>query len=104
MTTICRNIVRSDFNEIGTLIHYNLLDGKIFIREYYWVILRVWSLLETEIENRRKQPGPPNYMEHLESMEKKAAEFAKKRYPGVYKTFYPEGERTGPHKKDTITD
>jgi hypothetical protein len=44
---ISRDIVRSDFNEIGTLIHYNLLDGKIFIEEYYWIILKIWSLRMT---------------------------------------------------------
>lgn len=53
----CRNIVRSDFNEIGTLIHYGLLEEKIFIEKYYWVILKIWNLLKTEIENRRKEPG-----------------------------------------------
>lgn len=29
LKTTCKEIVRSDFNEIGTLIHYKLLDGKI---------------------------------------------------------------------------
>lgn len=52
---ICTDIVRSDFNEIGTLIHYDLLDGKIFIKEYYWMILKIWSLRYTQEERRRGQ-------------------------------------------------
>jgi hypothetical protein len=85
---VCKNIVRSDFNEIGTLIHYDMLDGKIFIEEYYWVILKIWSLLKDDIQKRRQVEGRSNYMEHLESMEKKAAGFVKEKYPGVYARFY----------------
>ncbi len=84
LSSICRDIVRSDFNEIGTLIYYNLLDGKIFIKEYYWVILKIWQLLKDDIESRRKTIGPPNYMEHVEEM-KKAAKYAERHYPEVHK-------------------
>jgi hypothetical protein len=70
-----------------------------FVEEYYWVILKIWSLLRTEIENRRREPVPPNYMEHLENMENKAAEFAEKKYPGVYKMFYPHSDSVDSHKE-----
>lgn len=56
-------------------ITYIALAIRDFVEEYYWVILKIWSLLRTEIENRRREPGPPNYMEHLENMENNAAEF-----------------------------
>lgn len=87
LETLCRDVVRSDFNEIGTLVHYNLLDGKIFIAEYYWVILKIWDLLEDEIKQRRKSMGPPNYIEHLEEIRNKALEYAKRYREDVYREF-----------------
>jgi hypothetical protein len=100
LQTICKDIVRSDFNEIGTLIHYGLLEKKIFIEEYYWVILKIWSFLKKEIETRRTTIGPPNYMEHLEEMRKKALEYAKKKYPKVYAEFNTNIEDTNDIPKD----
>ncbi|MGH9993863.1 MAG: hypothetical protein ACRD4J_01330 [Nitrososphaeraceae archaeon] len=37
---VCKEIVKNDLNEIGTLIHHKLLDGDIFIEEGFWVILK----------------------------------------------------------------
>jgi hypothetical protein len=88
LTSICKDIVRSDFNEIGTLIHYKLLDGKIFIEEYYWIILKIWSLLKNDIEDRRKSIGPPNYMQHLEDIYRQAEVYTVQHHPDVYKSFH----------------
>jgi hypothetical protein len=82
---ICTDIVRSDFNEIGTLIHYDLLDGKIFIKEYYWMILKIWSLVKDQIYSRREKEGPTNYMVHLEEMKEKATKYAEEHHPEVFK-------------------
>jgi hypothetical protein len=87
LQTLCRNIVRSDFSEIGTLVHYKLLDGKIFTQEYYWVILKVWNLLEAEIMQRRKDVGPPNHMEHIEEMRNRALGYEKDHHKEVYEEF-----------------
>jgi hypothetical protein len=87
LMTLSKNIVRSDFNELGTLVHYNLLDGKIFVAKYYWMILKIWSLLGNEIMTRRKTMGPPNYMEYLEEMRNKALEYAKDHHNEVYRQF-----------------
>jgi hypothetical protein len=89
LKTTCKQIVRGDFNEISTLIHHGLLEEEIFIEEYYWVILKIWNLLRDEIKDTKAKTGQTNYMEHLEELEKKAAEYTKKYYPKVYETFYP---------------
>jgi hypothetical protein len=83
---ICSHIVRNDFNEIGTLAHYKLLDGKTFITEDFWIILKVWSLLKYDIEDRRKRHSF-NYMRHLEDLQKKACKYAKRHYPKTYEEF-----------------
>jgi hypothetical protein len=88
LTHICRDIVRSDFNQIGTLIHHDLLDGKIFIEEYYWIILKIWSSLKDEIERRRNSIGPPNYMQHLEYMYRQVEEYAKEHDTKAYNRFH----------------
>lgn len=99
LMTLCRDIVRSDFNEIGTLVHYNLLDGKIFVGEYYWVILKIWQSLEEKIRERRKTVGPPNYMEHLEEMRNKALEYAKDNFKGVYLQFLKSKDKPADNGK-----
>jgi hypothetical protein len=60
---IAATIVRSDFNEIATLAHHKLIDEKIFVREYWWIVLRVWFEIEAKIKERRTHTGPTNYME-----------------------------------------
>lgn len=87
LLTLSKDIVRTDFNEIGILIHYDLLDGEIFVREFYWVILRIWQLVKEDIMNRRNDVGPPNYMEHLEEMHKMALDYARENQPKVYQEF-----------------
>jgi hypothetical protein len=99
LNRICRDIVRSDFNEIGTLIRYNLLDGKIFIEEYYWMILKIWDLLKDEIERRRNGIGPPNYMQNLEDLYKQALEYTEKHHPDVYRSFHNNNATTETPKK-----
>ena len=37
-------MVRSDFNEVATLIYHHLLDKKIFVREYCWMILKLCAI------------------------------------------------------------
>jgi hypothetical protein len=92
--SMSRDIVRSDFNENGTLVYHNLLDGTIFVREYYWVILKTWHLLAQEIMERRKGVGPPNYMEHFEEIHNMALEYAKEHQDKVYQEFSrPEGSQ-----------
>ncbi|MGH9925051.1 MAG: hypothetical protein ACRD5B_06695 [Nitrososphaeraceae archaeon] len=49
---VCKEIVKNDLNEIGTLIHHKLLDGDIFIEEGFWVILKAWSLSKDIIFNK----------------------------------------------------
>jgi hypothetical protein len=43
---ICENIIRSDLSIAATLIRHGLLDGPIFIEEYWWIILRAWDKME----------------------------------------------------------
>jgi hypothetical protein len=64
LMALSKNMVRSDFNEVATLIYHRLLDKKIFLREYCWVIIRIWRLLENDILDRRRAIGPSDYMKN----------------------------------------
>lgn len=86
LVEICKDIVKNDFNEIGTLIHYRLLDGKIFINENFWIILKIWSLVHEDIKDRRKRHSF-NYMQRLEELKEKACKYAEKNHPDTHKQF-----------------
>jgi len=78
---ISKDIVRSDLNHAGTLIHHKMMDSDVFLEEYWWIILKSWKVLETDIENRRNsQDGVSNYMHNFEELKNKAVDFAKKNY------------------------
>jgi hypothetical protein len=68
LKNLSKHIVRSDLNEVATLIHHKLLDKKIFVREYTWIIVKTWRLLEVEIQERRKTIGPRDYMNNFEEL------------------------------------
>jgi hypothetical protein len=91
---ICKEIVKNDLNEIGTLIHHKLLDGDIFIEEGFWVILKTWSLLKDEIEVRREKESI-NHMKHLEELRLKACDYTKEHDTKVYEKFC-RGEANDP--------
>jgi hypothetical protein len=72
---ICKNIVRGDMNRAGTLVRYHFLNKKIFVKEYSWIIIKSWDCLSKDIELRRKQGIPKNYMENFEKLVKEARKF-----------------------------
>jgi hypothetical protein len=60
---ICENIIRSDLSYAATLIRHGLLDGPIFIEEYWWIILRAWDKMEEDISKIRiSNTGGSRYM------------------------------------------
>jgi len=69
-------MVRGDLNEIATLSRHGLIDDSIFIKEFYWIILRVWYEVELSIIERRKD-GPSDYMTNFEDLKNKTEDFAK---------------------------
>jgi len=84
---IASDLVRGDLNEIGTLSHHGLIDDYIFIEEFYWVILRIWNIVEPSILDRRKK-GPSDYMKNFEELKEKAKLYVKKhglKEPSPYK-------------------
>ena len=59
---IAKNIVRSDLNHAGTLVHHKMIETKVFLEEYWWIILKCWNILEDDIKERRNQKnGISNY-------------------------------------------
>ncbi len=79
--TLSKDLVRSDFNEVATLICHKLLDKKIFVREYCWMIMRIWKLLEHDIQKRRKEIGPSDYMKNFEELKELATRYVLKDHP-----------------------
>ncbi|MGB9169466.1 MAG: hypothetical protein WCB31_11120 [Nitrososphaeraceae archaeon] len=85
---ISKNIVRSDLNHAGTLMHYKMIDPNVFLDEYWWIILNCWKILENDIKERRnKKNGTSNYMRNFEELRIKAEKFAKKKYPADLENF-----------------
>lgn len=71
-------IVRTDFNEIATLILHDIVDPNLFVEEYWWIIVKVWYKIENEIMQRRGDRGPSNYMINLENLKNRAEKYAKR--------------------------
>jgi hypothetical protein len=85
---ISKNIVRSDLNHAGTLIHHKMMDSDVFLDEYWWIILKSWQVLKSDIEKRRNSKnGVSNYMRNFEELKNKAEDFAKKNYPNDWENF-----------------
>ena len=79
---ISKNIVRSDLNYAGTLVRYKMIESKMFIDEYWWIILSCWNILENDIKERRNtNNGISNYMRNFENLKIMAEQFVKKNYP-----------------------
>ena len=85
---ISKNIVRSDLNYAGTLVHYKMIESKMFIDEYWWIILSCWNILENDIKERRNtNNGISNYMRNFENLKIMAEKFVKKNYPNDWENF-----------------
>ncbi len=84
LMTMSKDMVRSDFNEVATLIYHKLLDKKIFLREYCWIIIRIWRLLEEDILDRRRAIGPSDYMKNFEDLKEMAEEYVSKSHPDYF--------------------
>ncbi|MGI9010529.1 MAG: DUF4760 domain-containing protein [Nitrososphaeraceae archaeon] len=73
---IAKNIVRSDLNHAGTLVHHKMIETKVFLEEYWWMILKCWHILEDDIKERRnKTNGISNYMINFEEIKVKAEKY-----------------------------
>lgn len=90
-------MVRSDFNEVATLIYHHLLDKKIFVREYCWMIIRIWRFLEQDILDRRRAIGPPDYMKNFEDLKKIAVEYVCKNHPEYLNYPFMDGRQGNGH-------
>jgi hypothetical protein len=85
---ISKNIVRSDLNYAGTLVRYKMIESKMFIDEYWWIILSCWNILENDIKERRNtNNGISNYMRNFENLKIMAEQFVKKNYPNDWENF-----------------
>jgi hypothetical protein len=73
-------IVRSDLNEVATMIEHNIIDSKIFVEEYRWVILKVWYKIDPKIIKMRQDIGPSDYVKNFERLKTKAEKYAKKHH------------------------
>jgi hypothetical protein len=98
LMTLSKDIVRSDLNEVATLICHKLLDKKIFVQEYWWIIITAWRLLEHDILDRRRADGPPNYMKNFEDLNEMAVDYVSKNHPAYFN--YPSMGKIGGRKEE----
>jgi hypothetical protein len=85
---VSRDIVRGDMNNAATLIAHRLMDGSIFVKEYWWIILRCWDKVKDEIiERRNSGTGASGYMHNLEELKDKAEAYARKYHSKDYNEY-----------------
>lgn len=85
---VSSDIVRSDMNNAATLIEHGLMDGTIFVEEYWWIILRSWDNSRDRIINRRNSgTGASGYMHNLELLKSKAEKYARKHHKKDYEEY-----------------
>jgi hypothetical protein len=78
LMSLAKDIVRSDLNHVGTLVRHRLANGKTIIKEYSWIIIKCWELLEDDIMKRRQSQGPTNHMKNFEDLKNKAMKYVEK--------------------------
>jgi hypothetical protein len=69
-------IVKADFDEIGTLIENKSVRQKEFLKIYWSEVLKSWTVLRDEIEKIRQID--PNYMENFAKLKCHAEEYRKR--------------------------
>jgi len=68
-------IVKTDFDQIGSLIKVGAVPENEFLRIYYNEVLRCWSVLAENIDAIRIQNNHLEYMEGFELLKLKAEEY-----------------------------
>lgn len=82
---ISADIVRGDMNNAATLINHHLMDGSIFLEEYWWIILRCWDNVKDIVFERRKSgTGASGYMHNLQTLNDRAEKYAKEHHSTDY--------------------
>jgi hypothetical protein len=78
---VSSDIFQGDINNAATLIYHGLMDEKIFLDEYWWIILRCWDTTKDSIEKRRaSETGALSYMRNLKQLNRKAEKYARKHF------------------------
>ena len=68
-------IVKADFDEIGSLIENKSVPGKEFLKRYWLEVLKSWTVLCDEIQKIRQID--PNYMENFGKVKRRAEGYRK---------------------------
>ena len=76
MQTESAEIVKADFDDIGTLIENKSVRQKEFLKIYWSEVLKSWTVLCDEIEKIRQID--PNYMENFAKLKCHAEEYGKR--------------------------
>jgi hypothetical protein len=79
---ICKEsqeIVKTDFDQIGTLLKNKEIPKGEFIKIYWHDVLKCWQVLDNDIKGLRETLNDDTYMENFQYLEKIAREYAKKK-------------------------
>jgi hypothetical protein len=75
--------VRADMDQMGTLVHHNLIPRKVFLEAYWNTILVCWKALENNIEQERIRRQYPTYMKYFQELKDQARRYWKKYHTEV---------------------
>ena len=74
-------MVRADMDQMGLLIHQELIDKNIFLQAYWNTVLVCWKALKDDIKREQIEREYPSYMEHFRWLNDEAMEYRRLRHP-----------------------
>lgn len=74
-----KEIVKADFEQIGSLLKNNEIPKDEFIKIYWHEVLKCWQVLNKDIQEIRNSLKSESYMQNFEELNKLAIEYAKRK-------------------------
>lgn len=74
--TESEEIVKADFEEVGSSLKNGEIPHDNFIKIYWGDIYKCWYVLEKEIRRRIQENIDENYMQNFKYLKEKATEYA----------------------------
>ena len=76
-------MVQADMDQVGTLLHHDLIPKKVLLEAYWYTILICWKSLEENIKKERNDRQYPTYMKYFEELMNTSYWYWKDNHPEV---------------------